>query len=192
MTPGDFLINYLERGSRQITKTVEGYLPKNFMALVELTEKLNFKCEFDDRGICKSKRNSNYLSDEEAAKCCCHGCRACVGFIYELPNDMRLIKRYARHFDAKTGFWRPGKGCVLPRSMRHKTCVTYNCDYNACRSDAEDALMQSIRKGKEFAVTVERYQSEYTWPETLKQWLEEKPTFHGKYSLSTIMLRERG
>jgi len=40
-------------------------------------------------------------------------------------DDIDLL---AKHFEPKIGFWRPGKGCILPRENRSITCLTHSCE----------------------------------------------------------------
>jgi len=90
-----------------------------------LSSLMDFPCDFDEQstfpdGKCAAKRHS--------PKCCCINCSFSVGhFGNKWPNDLYTLKRYAKRFTAKNGFWRPDKGCILPRHMRSLTCAFYLC-----------------------------------------------------------------
>lgn len=83
-------------------------------------------CQFDKNGFC-SRENNGRRGDSRTAMCCCESCRRTVGYLNQIPKDVDTIKMYARNFNDRTGFWRKGKGCVLPREYRSRICVKYIC-----------------------------------------------------------------
>lgn len=87
-------------------KRVSGYIP--------------FPCEFDKDGQCNGKGVS------KDHMCCCGGCKDSVGYLNIVPESD--IPFYAKWYTGKTGFWRKGKGCILPREYRSSTCLTFYCD----------------------------------------------------------------
>ena len=103
--------------------------PHLWSRLAKLTEKINFDCKFNEKGGCKN--HSKYIT------CCCSGCSGSVGhFTYRnfdshTPKEKieNILLFYAKNFDEQDGFWREGKGCILPREKRSQICLTYNCGY---------------------------------------------------------------
>jgi len=91
--------------------------------LFEATEKIDYGCRFDANGLCYNYRKDEV--NEQSYKCCCHSCYRFVGYLnYIRPID---IKQIAYKFKKDVGFWREGKGCVLPRKLRSNTCVKHHC-----------------------------------------------------------------
>jgi len=181
MTPGEFLNVYVEQaGHRTMTIKINGWNYEIFMKLAALTSYIKFNCNFNEAGLCKQRTNSDWhKSNPKATMCCCQGCRACVGYIYHLPADPGVIKVYADNYDMETGFWRADKGCILPRSHRSSTCLTYNCDYNEKLPDAQQHLLKCLRhiegnvciKGKPYTG------GHFNFPAAMKRWLKEPPTY---------------
>lgn len=102
-----------------------------FINLKKSTENINYKCNFDSDGICK---------DNISIMCCCAECFQSCGYLFNGPNIIfkSNLKKYIRYFSSKIinnksynkkaiGFWREGKGCILPREMRSHTCLSYHC-----------------------------------------------------------------
>ena len=106
---------------------------RTYATMIEVTELIDFACDFDDEGRC-------FAHPIAPPSCCCSGCRRHNGYfnsvavgseaeenVVFVPLYRNAIKSYNRHFNDKTGFWRAGKGCILPRKYRSTTCVFYNC-----------------------------------------------------------------
>ena len=177
MKTGDFLELFVKRGDRTMGPKILGWKYGTFMKLAELTSYLMFDCDFNKKGLCKIRRKYTSALDDRAQMCCCSGCRPCLGFHYELSADYSIIEFYAKHFNEETGFWRKGKGCVLPRKYRSSTCLTYNCDHNACRPDSHKALLKCL-KGKNGSMTVDGKKStEFHIVADLRKWLKKEPTY---------------
>ena len=85
---------------------------------------IDFDCQISNN----TKYKSGHCKTFNGAWCCCHSCKGSVGFLRIISEDK--LKRYARHFNVKTGFWRQGKGCILNHTMRSSTCLTSNCNNN--------------------------------------------------------------
>ena len=103
----------------------------------ELTSMVDFKCNFDQDGVCrhylhhkevdwKGKKRTK-KSIEALSVCCCGGCRDTVGYLKYLPNNINTLESIANLFDERTGFWRLGVGCILPRKYRSHTCLFHRC-----------------------------------------------------------------
>ena len=113
-----------------------------YYKLADLTKYLDYDCRFTELG-CKQYCFKNKKEKEEwinknkgenkrrvywKLMCCCGGCRGSLGYLPSIaPGAVRI---YARHFHYKTGFWREGKGCVLPRKYRSITCLGHSCSAN--------------------------------------------------------------
>lgn len=83
---------------------------------------LSFDCQISNN----TKHKSGHCKTFNGAWCCCHSCKNSVGFLRIISEH--ILKKYARHFNEKTGYWRQGKGCILNHTMRSSTCLTYNCN----------------------------------------------------------------
>jgi len=116
----------------------------NRKKLANLTKHINYGCNFDSHGRCE---NYSRAPADKITMCCCASCFSSMGYVDYLPtggwsyhskDNLKDLKVYARHFSEKTvrfssnytrkiGYWRPGKGCILPRSHRSNTCLSYTC-----------------------------------------------------------------
>jgi hypothetical protein len=124
--------------------------------LKEATKYVDYDCQFDEAGICKGKRryiNARFPQQGRTllTRCCCIGCGRGGGYLRNIPNDFETIKTMARLFDNgrwKRGFWRAGKGCILPRKYRSVTCLDMHCNPNLSKSELR--LLDAIRHGPEW------------------------------------------
>lgn len=91
----------------------------NILALKRMSKYLPFPCKFDENGYCQSSQIDNSM-------CCCKDCANTMGYLSFVPEQD--LWTYAKLYNDKTGYWRKGKGCSLPRELRSKTCLTYYCD----------------------------------------------------------------
>ena len=91
----------------------------DFRKLKGFIQFVDFDCQISKKGGCKEH--------PETLKCCCFSCSDNAGFFrVVLDTD---ITSYARKFSRTTGFWKEGKGCILPHNMRSTTCLTHHCNY---------------------------------------------------------------
>jgi hypothetical protein len=91
----------------------------------EITSTINYECDFID-GACRQSRGEKWSDKKNAERCCCIGCAYANGYHYfMLESDYNEAKAY---WDDETGFWRKGKGCILPRGLRSETCLGYHCN----------------------------------------------------------------
>jgi hypothetical protein len=163
-----FVMRELNKGAYFGSK-MRGMSFKTYRGLAELTKFVDFKCEFDKLGRCK-----NYKSDppeKGVTMCCCNACFYETGYLHSFPTGgwrarsedrLKELKTYARHFsekisythgvEKKMGFWRPGKGCSLPRSYRSPICLTYKCDSDD--KPWEKVLFRLIQGHVEFPVAI--------------------------------------
>ena len=142
MTYDEFMLKHIKRG-RSVANTINGWPYMWFMELASLTEHIDFNCGFNERGICKKFRDYGGKQD---AMCCCHSCATQNGYLYILPANCSIQNRYVEMYDDKTGYWRKGKGCILPRRMRSQTCLTYSCGMVKSMRKPAYALFDLIRK----------------------------------------------
>jgi hypothetical protein len=110
---------------------------RTYRMLADLTKYVHYGCDFTELGCkayrIKSKKELEKLREEGKKRgrpywremCCCGGCRGAFGYLHHFPIEG--LTTIARCFHYKTGFWREGKGCVLPRKYRSYTCLNYAC-----------------------------------------------------------------
>lgn len=95
-------------------------LKESYECLKGLFKNINFECNIDKQtGGCKET--------PLAKKCCCHDCVNNIGYIHLMFE--KDITYYSRLFSSKTGFWRKGKGCILPHHRRSVICLTHHCNH---------------------------------------------------------------
>ena len=81
----------------------------------EGTAFVDFGCNITDKG-CRHIGTT---------KCCCEDCASHIGYMTIIePGTAKTI---ARFFTRKKGFWREGKGCILPRKYRSGVCLATAC-----------------------------------------------------------------
>lgn len=108
------------------------------------TAKIDFGCDFVN-GKCKEQRSKPRSKWEEGdwrrgEMACCSQCASTRGYLAGIPAGS--VEYYMRRFNLRTGFWRAGKGCILPRERRSPTCLTFNCMHSNAMSDTLDKLFQ--------------------------------------------------
>jgi hypothetical protein len=104
---------------------------KDFRKLKSFIPFINFDCQITANGGCKET--------PESLKCCCFACNTNAGFFKVVLNTD--LTWYARKFSVRTGFWRAGKGCILPHDRRSTTCLTHHCNYER-KDDFSFGMMQ--------------------------------------------------
>lgn len=98
-----------------------------------LTELIDCGCSFDVEGCRKGA----------GEKCCCSSCKSAFGHFHIIRQSN--VAKLAWHFNEKTGFWRKGRGCILPRKLRSITCVTYHCSQDEKIDKTLHALSRAMR-----------------------------------------------
>lgn len=141
---------YVQSRGLEISNYAEHDWPWNeYKRHAELTSMVDFKCGFNEKGICKSHRR--YLLEgllngrEDISMCCCANCRKTIGHMVRLPNHRELLIDIAGMFDEKTGFWRKSKGCILPRGYRSTLCLFYKCGVEFGRKHPFRILISMMR-----------------------------------------------
>jgi hypothetical protein len=149
MKKADFMVALKRRNTTIIDDEAWDTQPWNDLeGLKKLTGSISFGCEFID-GKCQDTRKMEWVGNHPA--CCCKDCGRSAGYLdIILEKDIAL---YARKFTSKAGFWRKGKGCILPRKMRSIVCVTYACqeldglyELKRIMGDREDRLVRDFEK----------------------------------------------
>lgn len=179
MELGDFLVHCSKRFVR-IHDTIRGWRWYDYQKLAELTEHVNYHCNFKPNGTCRGSSNRD---GNGAGLCCCSGCFSLMGHHKELPCDYNELMSYCELFAAEKkgksgklealGFWRAGKGCILPRKMRSPICLSHSC-----RTNRETTLwsrrLTGLLNRKEGNMTVYGKRCQYEWQakEQMEKWLK--------------------
>jgi len=179
MKVGDFLEIFIEQPAiRTISRKTNGWDYRTYMGLAGLTSYLKFDCDFNEKGLCKARRDKVFRGNPKAPMCCCYNCRGCVGYIRNIPSNTEIIKFYADSFSDETGFWRKGIGCNLPREYRSQICLSYNCDHNLHRKPDSHRHLISCLSGKYGNMVID---GEKVFEDNIisefKKWLEAEPTY---------------
>jgi hypothetical protein len=133
-----FLVKVVEKGIELRWTTDEGYMPTHHVDFAKyLTRFMEFGCH-----ECGNLHPTHMR--------CCRGCEFSVGFFRSFPISLTHLRKYAKLFDEKLGFWTP-KGCSLPREHRSITCVTYYCYSKAKFSETEKMILTLIRERVDIA-----------------------------------------
>jgi hypothetical protein len=142
-----FLINhYFRLPGSEVSNKANGWHWCHYNALAELTQHVEYGCDFTD-GVCAGHRWGNYLKlPKEKQMCCCRGCLRSVGYLRYIPSDLEGMREISSYFCEETGFWRPEKGCILPRKWRSTVCLTFACRLDRNKAHPADAaLLRAIR-----------------------------------------------
>jgi len=111
------------------------YQLKKYKELKGATEKITFSC-FGEGNKCQKR-----VAEDSNNKCCCSGCHSSLGYFeddlifekdFQLYNELFVYDE--KDWQNSFGFWRNGTGCALPRELRSKTCITYNCESDGVRA----------------------------------------------------------
>ena len=135
-----------------LNKSYGGLPWKDWYKLANKTNEINYGCHFHNDGTCTHQRNRKDRGFSPNEMCWCQWCANDVGYLDFIQNDPEVISIIARYFEAKVGFWRKDKGCILPRQYRSATCLGYRCpDSNKVAINGNAAillaLLSSIRLG---------------------------------------------
>lgn len=119
MNTKDFIYHLIEHGHQFIKDDPHSEFRPDVAILSGF---LKFPCDFN-------LKNGKCAGHRDTEECCCSNCKSAVGhFRRRWPNNIEELKGYAEHFDIKTGFWRKGTGCILPRGKRSLTCAFFVCE----------------------------------------------------------------
>lgn len=117
------------RWNLQFSHVSYGGLPwEDWYKLARMTNKINYGCYFRNDGSCERSRRLKKEGHSQSKMRCCHNCADNIGYLHFIQDDPKVIKRIASSFRRKIGFWREGKGCVLPRKYRSTVCLGYRCN----------------------------------------------------------------
>jgi len=93
----------------------------------QATGAIRLDCDFQNNG-CRAARSVGGLDlGTKNIPCCCGHCHREWGYLRAINMDELHFPYLADYWSVKTGFWRKGKGCILPRRLRSSTCVFYAC-----------------------------------------------------------------
>jgi hypothetical protein len=132
----DFIKHMRKCRDTRILSNAAKYEPdyEDMIGLKKLSASLDFGCRFDKNGKCNS--NPEWVDNHPA--CCCRDCFRSAGYLDTVLEED--IVKYSRKFSIKTGFWRKGKGCILPRKMRSAVCVAFSCKHIEGKSTYQNLL----------------------------------------------------
>jgi len=127
----DMRNRFLQKYVKILSDTDNDILDK-IKVLKQSSETLPFDlCNFDNDGRCETFRKDGW-------QCLCVECDTFCGYI-KYTTEEELIM-YAEAYDDKTGFFREGIGCVLPREYRSRTCLSYYCIKDSKIKDFSERL----------------------------------------------------
>lgn len=128
-----------------LTKKALPLIKDNIMSQIHkfvagLLDHIDFGCNFNENGVCSSNRKHIEILEEEFNqevnikkynfdKGRCSSCAEVKGY---LEKDFYKVKDL---FDKKSGFWRDGIGCILPREDRSIPCSFFYCQGEISRFD---------------------------------------------------------
>ncbi len=148
MKTSKFRVRLKDCGVRFRDFTLNDLSWEDWRVLADLTKYFDFDCQFSETG-CRTQKITlptkqafmDYYYGRKPAwdaevrrwkskiqrnvMCCCRSCCNTMGWIMYMDKD--IVPMMARYYNDKTGFWRPHKGCVLPRIYRSKTCIGFSC-----------------------------------------------------------------
>ena len=106
-------------------------------AIARQTAKIDFGCDFKGN-TCRAMR-------ENRRGCCCQSCNYRHGFLEKIKPS--AFNEILSSFDRVWGFWRPGKGCMLPRKWQSPTCLFFGCLPFMKKKDRHDLVQISASAG---------------------------------------------
>lgn len=179
MQTEEFLRRFLSFGGREISEIRAGWPFRLWMLLAKRTEFMDFGCNFE-HGTCRQHKTKVAGEDNP---CCCNGCNSAMGHFKSIPQSH--IRELARNFKSeevtvkgrysnglgvmelkdkkfRPGFWRPGKGCVLPREYRSVTCVTYHCGGSLVNNPQDILLLKALCTGPGYNLLPRNFLQEHS------------------------------
>ncbi len=123
MKTDEFIRLCVRKGINITNTTTKGWSIYGWQELAELTANVDFGCDFKE-GKCRNN-GQGYLHRDGGG--CCGGCASTIGYLDDIPCCWQTLIKMARLYNKRQGFWRKGKGCVLPHRVRSSTCLGYVC-----------------------------------------------------------------
>jgi len=107
-------------------KAPNGLSWRTWGRIANITEYIDFGCRFVKSGKCKNIRNKGgHRRASTATGCCRSFCTYNNGYLRKIPKSAE--KEILSLWSTDSGFFRKGKGCVLPRKWRDEICLLYEC-----------------------------------------------------------------
>lgn len=118
---------------------VRGYDVDTYRHLARQTESVDYDCDFRD-GVCRGLTMGG--------NGCCFACAGAFGYWHKEGGavDDDTLRAIAGSFDRRTGFFRKGVGCIIPREYRSPTCLYIHCS-DAKMTGEEKLLLYRIQYG---------------------------------------------
>lgn len=133
-----------------------------------IKQNITVPCNFDQNNTCSKYRRDNQPGVTPYQKighnapngrvigCCCYNCAHCKGYLDQVPNGYK--KAYTRSFDTDLGFWRPQIGCILPKTLRSITCLTFVCHtYQHLLTKRETSLITAMTSLQHLKSAIEKH-----------------------------------
>lgn len=112
-----------------------GYTWAQWSEIVDLLSQIDYDCQFDCDGSCKTTRKeariAEYYGRDDLStpktRGCCEGCADMRGWGVIMPPE--ALEEVEALFDNEDGFWTPS-GCRLPPEYKSTTCWTHLCNFD--------------------------------------------------------------
>lgn len=121
MTPKEKIKTYFQGLISSTSSAYDDW--KEWYKRANKTGELDYKCNFKN-GTCKEARKYPEHSLLTVG-CCCTHCKSYKGYLEKI--ETAELGTYLSLWNCRTGFFRKGKGCILPRRLRSKTCLQFSC-----------------------------------------------------------------
>jgi hypothetical protein len=121
------------------TRLIRGYDVDTYRALAKQTEGIDFDCG-DGKSFCR-------YSDVKPEGCCSDCVDTCGHWQREEHMlDEDTARKMAEYCDARDGFCRDDRGCIIPRELRSPVCLYHICS-DAKMNEADKELLRKIEFG---------------------------------------------
>ena len=123
-----------------------GYTWAQWSEIVDLLGQIDYDCQFDCDGSCKTTRDDAdyhkyYDKPAPEHRGCCDGCADMRGYGVVVPPE--AVAEVEALFDDKDGFWTPN-GCRLPPEYKSLTCWTHHCNYDNYNHTANEKVWYKV------------------------------------------------
>ena len=126
-----------------------GYTWAEWFEIVDLLGQIDYDCQFDCDGSCKTTRDDasyteRYDYPDLPHKGCCDSCASQKGYDPVMPPE--AVAEVEAGYDDKLGWWRPG-GCTLSPEYKSVICWTHHCGDNEDEEDPTWRALDNLIRG---------------------------------------------